>query len=289
MPSTQIIQADCFTELPKFPHESLDLVVTSPPYAQQRAAQYGGISEKDYPAWTVKWMQVVRPLLKPTGSVAIVIRPHIHQHVLSDYVLMTRLAVRKEWDEAEELIWIKPDSPPLGHIKRPRRAWESILWFAKDASKVFCDPKANGNISKRVGMETSKGVGDWKAGVCKAKEGIARCRDYVEVGTGQVDKSKENTHPAQYPEALVTWIIKLLCPKDGHVLDLFMGSGTTLVACAKLGIDTTGIEISEKYCDIARKRLTACGAGKQAEGPSGSECSLFPQSPPEPLITTSPA
>lgn len=267
------------------PGGTFDLVVTSPPYAQQRAQQYGGIPEKDYPAWTVKWMQTVRPLLKPSGSVAIVIRPHIHKHVLSDYVLRTRLAIREDgWDEAEELIWCKPDSPPLGSLRRPRRSFEHILWFARDASKVFCDPKANGNISKRVGFETTKGVGDWKAGVSKAKEGIARCRDYIEVGTGQVDKSKQNTHPAQYPEALVTWIVRLLCPRDGHVLDLFMGSGTTLIACAKLGIDATGIEINEEYCKIARQRLNACGGDVLTEDLSGLECSSSLQSPQLPLI-----
>lgn len=281
----KIICGDCFNTLPEHP---IDLVVTSPPYAQQRASQYGGIPEEDYPAWTVKWMQAVRPLLKITGSVAIVIRPHIRQHVISDYVLKTRLALREDgWDEAEELIWTKPDAPPMGHIKRPRRSWESILWFAKDASKVFCDPKANGNISKRIGMETTKGVGDWKAGVCKAKEGIARCRDYVEVGTGQVDKSKENTHPAQYPQALVEWIIRLLCPANGHVLDLFMGSGTTLVACAKLGINVTGIEINKEYCEIARRRLIACGEVQTTEGLLPPEYSSSVQSLQETLLTDS--
>lgn len=279
----KIICGNCFNALPE---DLIDLVVTSPPYAQQRASQYGGIPEKDYPAWTVKWMQAVRPLLKITGSVAIVIRPHIHQHVISDYVLKTRLALREYgWDEAEELIWTKPDAPPMGHIRRPRRSWESILWFAKDASKVFCDPKANGNLSKRIGMETTKGVGDWKAGVSKAKEGIARCRDYVEVGTGQVDKSKENTHPAQYPEALARWIVKLLCPKNGRVLDPFMGSGSTLVACAKLGIEATGIEISEIYCDIAKKRLIACVKDATTEGLSQPEYSSSVQSSQETLLT----
>ena len=120
------------------PDESVDLIITSPPYAEQRKKQYGGIPEKDYPEWTVKWMDEVKRILKPDGSVAINIRPHIRNGQISDYTLKTRLALREAgWIECEELIWIKPDSPPLGSVKRPRRAWESIHWFGKTGN-VYC-------------------------------------------------------------------------------------------------------------------------------------------------------
>jgi len=255
-----IINDDCFKAATQFEPNSLDAIITSPPYAQQRKKQYGGISEEAYPDWTVNWANCYRAALKDTGSIAIVIRPHIKDGQISDYVLKTRLAMRADWIEAEELIWIKPDSPPLGNIVRPRRAWESILWFSK-TRKPYCDAKANGAISDRVGFESIKGVGDYKSGVSPAKTGIARCRDYVEVGTGSVDKSSENTHPAQYPERLAIWLIKLLCPMNGTILDPFMGSGTTLVAAQTLNktldYDLTchGVEISSEYNEIALKRL----------------------------------
>src|SRR6185312_9358080 len=124
--------------------EFTNLVITSPPYAEQRKHQYGGISEVDYTQWTVKWMREVRKVLTDDGSVFINIRPHIKNGVISDYVLKTRLALREDgWNECEELIWYKPDSPPLGSINRPRRAFEHILWFSK-TRKPYCDPKANG-------------------------------------------------------------------------------------------------------------------------------------------------
>ena len=251
----QIICGDCLDIARQLPDASIDLVVTSPPYAEQRAKQYGGIPENLYPYWTAEWMHALRRALKPQGSVAIVIRSHIKNGQISDYVLRTRLAVRAHgWKECEELIWIKPDSPPLGSLYRPRRAWESILWFSK-TGKPFCDPKANGQESDRVGFETTKGVGDYKQGVSKARKGIARCRDYVAVGTGKVDKSKENIHPAQYPEDLVIWLIKLLSPEGATVLDPFIGSGTTAVACKRLGRKFVGIEIDSDYCEVARNRL----------------------------------
>ena len=243
------------------PKKSINLIFTSPPYAEQRKKQYGGIKECEYPQWTVDWVESFKEKLSDNASIAIVIRPHIKNGQISDYVLKTRLALReKGWLEAEELIWIKPDSPPLGHINRPRRAWESILWFS-NSTHPYCDPKANGSISDRVGFESKKGVGDYKNGTTLAKTGISRCRDYVEVGTGSVDKSKENTHPAQYPEKLVKWAIKLLCPPGGMVCDPFMGSGTTAVACQSLNIEENlmfkyiGSEINEDYVSIAKNRL----------------------------------
>lgn len=251
-----LILGDCIQSAKDFDKDSVSLIATSPPYAQQRKKQYGGIPENEYPEWTVKWTKAFHHALKDDGSIAIVIRPNIHKGQISDYVLKTRLAMRKAgWFEAEELIWIKPDSPPLGHIGRPRRAWESILWFSK-SRRPFCDPKANGTESNRVGFESIKGVGDYKRSCSDARKGIARCRDYVEVGTGAVDKSVENTHPAQYPEKLAAWIIKLLCPPDGLVVDPFVGSGTTSVACKRLGYRCVGIDVCEEYVEFSRLRLS---------------------------------
>ena len=127
----------------------------SPPYAEQRAGHYEGVSEEDYPDFTVQWMTALAPKMTPDGSVFLVIRPHVRDGVLSDYVLRTRLAVREAgWHECEELIWLKPDAPPLGSQKRPRRAWESILWFSRSA-QPYADLKACGKESDRLGFEGS--------------------------------------------------------------------------------------------------------------------------------------
>ena len=103
------------------------MVVTSPPYAQQRAGHYEGISEEDYPDFTVQWMTALAPKMTPDGSVFLVIRPHVRDGVLSDYVLRTRLALREAgWHECEELIWLKPDAPPLGSLSCDHDVtWES--------------------------------------------------------------------------------------------------------------------------------------------------------------------
>ena len=70
-------------------------------------------------------MQQIWDKLADDGSVLIVICPHVKKGVLSDYVLRTRLALREDgWTECEELVWVKPDAPPLGSLHRSRRTAE---------------------------------------------------------------------------------------------------------------------------------------------------------------------
>ncbi len=249
----QIICGDCLKE--QLPPSSIDLLFTSPPYAEQRKKQYQSIIEEDYPYWTTDWVQALSPALKPIASVVIVIRSHVHQGFISPYILKTRLALHDiGWREPEELIWVKPDAPPLGNIHRPRRSWEHILWFSR-SNKPFCDLRAHDGISNRIGFQSKKGVGDWKSGCSPVKTGTPRTRDYFEAGTSSCDRSPNNTHPAQFPEILATQMIKMLCPVNGVVLDPFFGSGTTGVSCVKNERSFIGIDISEEYCKIASDRI----------------------------------
>lgn len=237
--------------------ECIDTLITSPPFANQRANQYGGVDEKHYPEWTVRWMELVRQILKPKGSVFINIRPHIRRGEISDYVLKTRLALREAgWIECEELQWIKPDSPPLGSIQRPRRAWEHILWFSKSRTP-YCDPKAGGVISERLGFENSKfkhgGKSHIHGGQSKPKKGVARVRDVIVAGTSRVEKGKYLDHPAMFPIEVPDYCINLSCPKDGIILDPFSGSGTTLRSAVKNDRGFLGFEINKSYFEMAEK------------------------------------
>ena len=62
-------------------------------------------------------------------------------------------------------------------------------------------------------------------------------------------------HPCPKPISWAKWLIERACPKDGLVLDPFLGSGTTVVACKELGRKYIGIEINPEYCKIAERRL----------------------------------
>jgi site-specific DNA-methyltransferase (adenine-specific) len=238
--------------------ESVDAIITSPPYAMQRKATYGGVPEADYPAWTVAWMREARRLLKPDGSVVINIRPHVRNGQISDYTLRTRLALREDgWAEVEELIWHKKGGAPLGAVRRPRRSWESLHWFAQHG-RPFCDPKSAGVPSKRVGISGGR-EGDHIGSLwAKNVTGIARVPDVVEMSTRKNENSDgRNDHPAPYPPALAEWVGKLVCPPNGTILDPFNGSGSTGVAAVRNGWSYIGIEAVPEYAAMSRARLAA--------------------------------
>ena len=69
-----------------------------------------------------------------------------------------------------------------------------------------------------------------------------------------------NDHPTCKPNALMRWLVRLVCPKGGLVLDPFMGSGSTGVACMDEGMDFVGIDMDAHYCDIAEARIRAAEA-----------------------------
>lgn len=70
------------------------------------------------------------------------------------------------------------------------------------------------------------------------------------------ERGDGNTHPTVKPIKLMQWLIKLVCPKDGLVLDPFSGSGTTLVAAKSIGRSAIGIDKEITYCQIAARRLS---------------------------------
>lgn len=251
--SAEIIHGDCLDAMRTLEAGSVHAVVTSPPYAEQRKAQYGGIPEKDYPAWTVAWLDALRPALAPRASVLINIREHVRNGEISDYVHRTRLAVRGAgWVECDELIWVKPLAPPVGHPARPRRSWERVLWFSQSRD-AWCDAKANGRKSRYVGMTGSKP--GWVASTSEGHDGVARSRDYIEVPITTTPAGDRHCHPASYPLGLAEWLIGFSAPTGGLVLDPFAGSGTTGAAALRLGRSFIGIEREAAYVEIARKRI----------------------------------
>jgi site-specific DNA-methyltransferase (adenine-specific) len=247
-----IYHGNCLDIGPLLEQASVAAVVTSPPYAQQRSAQYGGIDELDYPLWTLSWMSHIRDAFKPRASVLINIREHVSGGTISDYVQRTRMVLRgADWQEIDELLWIKPDGPPVGHLGRPRRSWERLLWFSS-TSDPACYPSANGRRSSRIGFAGSAASQSWATKSADIRDGIARSPDYCVVSVRERPDGLD--HPAVMPGAVAFWAMNLVTQETEVVLDPFMGSGSTVVAAKYGGRRAIGIEIEERYCEIAAQR-----------------------------------
>lgn len=255
----KIIHGDCIDVLKTVPDNSIRACITSPPYEQRKL--YSGISEADYPAWTVSWMEALRPKLTSDGNVIIVIRSHVRNGEVSDYVLRTRLAVREaNWVECEELIWYKSDGPPLGSTQRPRRCWEQILWFSP-SRHPYIDLRACGNEkSERVGGfvgSTRFGLGGDSPIAAHQNPGLisgtSRINDVFLAKVAEIPKGI--MHPAMFPTTLAVNLVKTFSASGDLVLDPFVGSGQTCIACGQNDRNYLGIDTSEGYVEISHRRI----------------------------------
>jgi len=251
----QIICGDALALIPTLPDRSINLCLTSPPYAMQRRRQYGGVPEEEYPAWMVAVMAALRPKLTDDGSVLMVIRSHVRDGVVSDYVLRTRLAIRESgWIEPEELIWLKPDAPPLGSKQRPRRTWEHILWFSR-TPKPFINLQANGGFSDRLGFVGSHRIRQERPVSTKpdVEDGKARIADHFTASWSETENGIP--HPAMFPVTLCEKLIQTFSREGSVCLDCFCGSGNALLAAKHTGRKFIGFDIKREYVELAASRL----------------------------------
>lgn len=266
MPVETLIQhGDCLKLLPLLPDRAIDLIVTSPPYADSRKQTYGGIRPEDYVEWFLPRSQEFLRVLKPTGSFILNIKEKAVDGERSTYVLELILALRKQgWFWTEEYIWHKRNSYPGKWPNRFRDSWERCLHFTK-ARKFKMNQEA-----------VMVPMGDWAQARLKSlgKNDVARFDSQVGSGFGKnianwVSRSLayptnvlhlptecgNKNHSAAFPYALPEWFIKLFSNEGDWVLDPFMGSGTTLKVARDLGRHAIGMDIMKEYCERAEKEI----------------------------------
>jgi site-specific DNA-methyltransferase (adenine-specific) len=260
-----IICGDCEDSLKSLPDNSVDLIFTSPPYADQRKNTYGGISPDKYVEWFLPKSEQFLRVLKPTGSFILNIKERVVDGERSTYVLELILAMRKQgWFWTEEYIWHKKNSHPGKWPNRFRDNWERLLHFTKSKHfQMFQD-------------DVKVPIGDWAEERLKNLSDTDKIRDNSKVGSGFGKRianwvGKETVYPsnvlhmatecynqqhsAVFPVALPDFFIKLFTKEGDFVLDPFAGSGTACVAAKRLGRPYIGIDISPEYCVLANNRI----------------------------------
>jgi hypothetical protein len=130
---SQIHTGDCLQVLAKYPTASVDLIVTSPPYADQRKGTYGGVHPNQYVEWFMPRAAQMLRVLKPTDSFVLNIKEKAINGERHTYVLELIIALRKQgclW--TEEYVWHKRNCFPGKWPNRFRDAWERCLHFTKE-------------------------------------------------------------------------------------------------------------------------------------------------------------
>jgi site-specific DNA-methyltransferase (adenine-specific) len=259
-----LLEGDVIEKLKELPDKKFDCIVTSPPY--NIGKDYGKkVNDKKpmdkYLDWILDVFQECKRVLKDEGSVFI----NIGYSNVEPWIAMdVAQKLRSEFVLQNNITWVKNisiDETSYGHFKpiNSQRFLnvtnETILHFTKKGDAPL-EKLAIGvpYMHKSNLKERSKKIE--KTGIEKPD---LRCRGntwFIKYETIQ-HKSEKGDHPASFPVELAEKCIKLALgdKKDVHVLDPFIGSGTTLVACKRLGIEGTGIDINSEFLRFAQSRI----------------------------------
>ncbi len=262
---TDIYLGDCKEKLSLIDDDSVDLIVTSPPYADQRKNTYGGIHPDQYVDWFLPISSQLLRVLKPSGTFILNIKEKVINGERSTYVMELILAMRKQgWLWTEEFIWHKKNSYPGKWPNRFRDSWERLLQFnknkkfhmyqesvmvpmgewAKSRLKNLSDTDKRRDNSK-VGSGFGKNISNW------LDREMAYPTNVLHLAT----ECNNKNHSAAFPEELPEWFMKLFTKEEDIVLDPFMGSGTTLKVANRMRRNSIGIEIVPEYYNMVKNQL----------------------------------
>jgi DNA modification methylase len=246
----------------------INLAITSPPYASQRAydesSGFKPIPADEYVKWYRDVAANIMAHLAEDGSYFCNIKEHSEDKQRHLYVKDLTIAHVREWGWrwVDEFCWLRAGIPgDPSKMGRFKNRWESVFWFAtserpkfrpesvqfesKDAFS-YKDQKAAG---KRIGA-ASQGHGQGKNDPVGRTLGMAYPSNVLDIQSG----ADALGHAAAYPVALPEFFVKAYTDEGDTVFDPFMGSGTTLIAAEKHGRVAFGCEISPAYCDVIVKR-----------------------------------
>lgn len=271
-------------ELLRFlPPESVDLVMTSPPFALQRKKSYGNTEQSEYVDWLLQFSDPVYRILKPTGSFVIDLGGAYQKgkpiRSLYNYKALIRLCDEKGFNLAEEFFWHNPaklPSPIEWVNKRKIRAKDSVntvWWLSKTETpkanvrnvlvpysdrmkKLLADSDSFYSPKKRPsGHDISIGFASDNGGaipsnlleIPNTESNSLYLRACKVVGT--------EAHPARFPEKLPSFFIQFLTDPGDVVLDIFAGSNTTGLAAQNLRRKWLSFEIERMFVRTSALRF----------------------------------
>ena len=284
-----IVLGDCLAILPKLSAQSVNLIMTSPPYSGKRKRERAG-----YIPWLLQCSAEFKRVLAADGSFVLNIKEGCRDGERETWAIELILALKAQgWLWIEEYIWHKATAPPGKWPNRFRDQWERCLHFTKqktffmnqDAVRVPIGDWAGPRLRNEVGGPSAtffpdvQPVGDWRRPELLADKDQIRDPSATGSGFGKnvsnwsgrdlvypsnvlyfSSETSNRGHDAAFPEALPGWFIRLFSRPNGDlVLDPFVGSGTTCVAAKRLGRRWLGIDIEPKSHEWARKRCAALG------------------------------
>jgi len=255
-----------------FDGQMAQIAFTSPPYAMQRAEQYGGTPAGEYVAWWEAVQACTRAHLAEGGSFFVNIKAHAEDGERHLYVHDLVLAMRLTWKWmfVDEFCW-KRSNPPGRWKDRFRNGFEPVFQFANGKGGKF-RPEAVGHwsddvmvSSKIAGTVSAVSTGDYYNTSGATRGGLALPDNVIEVSGVESGVA----HAAMFPVGLPQFFIKAFTDDGDMVYDPFMGSGTTMVAAEQVGRVAYGCEILPKYAAVLLERVSKAGMTPRLEATNG--------------------
>lgn len=230
---------DCLDFMKQIPDKSIDCVITSPPYNMRLRIRNGEYTEREKSEHFSKKYSEFHDAL-PINDYYNFHKKAIKEFLRISYLVFINIQIvtgsKEAWFKLignfnkqikDIVVWDKGEGQPAMHSAVINRGYELIIIL---------------EANSKAGREFNKSY--FKRGE------MSDIWRYGRGGNGSVDG-----HSALFPIDLVGKIINNWSKQNDIILDPFLGSGTTAVACKQLKRNFIGIEISEKYCEIARQRL----------------------------------
>jgi DNA modification methylase len=263
MDNNKIYQGDSLQLLKDMPDNSVDLIITSPPYADLKTyIDFKGILADDYVEWFLPYCNEICRVMKPTGSFILNINDKVEKRFRHPYVfdLISELHKRTDLKLFERLFWNKMKGLPNRYRFGDRV--EYLFWFAKDKSFYF-------NIDEMRTEYAATSVARMKKPLKKRYARDGKCDEYKSwapnpkgalpttlINISSESKKIADNHVDVYPVELVKYFINGSTKEGDVVLDPFMGTGTTAIAAKELNRNYIGFELQSDYITIAEKRIT---------------------------------
>lgn len=276
-----VICGDCLCLMKSIADESINMIITSPPYADQ-IKDYGEKAKKIKPEKFVEWFvpraKEFYRVLAPNGSFILNISDKLDGKFQSLYVFKLVIALCDEvgFHLVRDYIWYNPATPPnvfsRGTMGRTKKTHEYCFWFSKGDNWTFnMDPIRKPYSKDMQKFLDGKGKGAREDNTRPSRHSFDLSHAWVNHGgsdPGSVitlgnNASNDNfqkfckeigiKHPARYPQQLVEFFLLSGTNEGDTVLDPFAGSGTTAVVAQRLKRNWICMDINSEFCELARK------------------------------------
>lgn len=265
------------------PTESVDLLITSPPFALQRQKAYGNETQDKYVDWLLSYADEIKRVLKPSGSFVLDLGGAYQKgrpvRSLYNYRVLIRMCDEFGWNLAEEFFWFNPSklsSPAEWVNKRKIRAKDSVntvWWFSKTDTPKADTRKVLNPYSERMQKLLENGTKYYTPKLRPSGHDIGEGFNIDNGGALPsnllpIPNSDSNSqylrfcraagvtsHPARFPLEFPTFFIKFLTDENDLVLDIFGGSNTTGAAAEALGRRWATFELSQEYLAASALRF----------------------------------